>query len=104
MLQDSLEHAKIDMESRLLVEAKNEAKQLVYVTERFVERNMILLNDEELQHINLLINDLNNSIESDDRNIILSLIDELNQFSTPFAQRLMDISISKALKGKVIGD
>ncbi len=102
MLMDSLTHAETDVKTRMLLEAKNEAKQLIYVTERFLEKHEALLQDEEIQRSSLLLNDLKNSLESNDKDIILGHIDELNEYTRPFAERLMDDSVSKALKGKSI--
>lgn len=100
MLLASIEHAQSDVQTRLLLEAKNEAGQLIYITERFLEKNQLLLSDEELQKSSLLVNDLKNSLESNDKDILLSHIDELNEYTRPFAERVMDIRIAEALKGK----
>ena len=100
MLLASITHAEADVKTRMLLEAKNEANQLIYLTERFLEKNESMLTDDELQQSSLLVNDLRNSLESNDKDIILGHIDELNEYTRPFAERLMDISISKALKGK----
>jgi len=100
MLLASITHAEADVKTRMILEAKNEANQLIYLTERFLEKNESMLNDDELQKSSLLVNDLRNSLESNDKDIILGHIAELNEYTRPFAERLMDISISKALKGK----
>lgn len=102
MLLDSLTHAASDVQTRMLLEAQTEARQLIYVTERFIEKNAALLSDTEIQRTALLINDVRNSLESGDKDAILGLIDELNEYTRPFAERLMDLSISQALKGKNI--
>src|SRR5690606_31762467 len=102
MLMDSIAHAEADVKTRMLLEARTEGEQLIYLTERFLDKNRELLEDNELQKSALLINDLRNSLESNDKDIILGLIDELNEYTRPFAQRLMDQSISQALKGKNI--
>ncbi|MBI1223195.1 MAG: Fe-S protein assembly chaperone HscA [Bacteroidetes bacterium] len=100
MLLSSLKNAESDVQTRMILEAKNEANQIIYLTERFLEKNAALLSDKEIQRSSLLVNDLKNSLESNDKDIILSLIDELNAYTRPFAERLMDLSISQALKGK----
>ncbi|HCS21182.1 MAG TPA: heat-shock protein Hsp70 [Bacteroidetes bacterium] len=100
MLLASITHADSDVKTRLLLEAKNEASQIIYITERFLEKNQGLLSDDELQQTALLVNDLKNSLESNDKDILLSLIDELNEYTRPFAERIMDIRIAQALKGK----
>lgn len=100
MLLASITHAESDVKTRLLLEAKNEASQIIYITERFLEKNKALLSDDELQKSALLVNDLKNSLESNDKDILLSHVDELNEYTRPFAERIMDIRISQALKGK----
>lgn len=104
MLLSSITHAKEDVSKRMIIEALTEARQLIYVTERFLEKNGDMLSDQELQNTALLINDLKNSLESNDKDIILSHIDELNEYTRPFAERLMDIRVSQALKGKSLGN
>lgn len=100
MLMESIQYAQSDMNTRMLLEAQNEAKQIIYLTERFIEKNESLLSDDEIQKSMLLVNDLRNSLENSDKDTLLSLIDELNDWTRPFAERLMDIGISNALKGK----
>lgn len=102
MLLDSIKNAEADVKMRMIVEAKTEAEQLIYVTERFIDKNESLLSNEEVQKTALLINDLKNSLESQDKDVILRAIDELNEYTRPFAERLMDISVKTALKGKSI--
>ncbi|TNE78692.1 MAG: Fe-S protein assembly chaperone HscA [Bacteroidetes bacterium] len=102
MLLDSITHAESDVKTRMVVEAKTEAEQILYVTERFIAKNKNLLSDQEIQSTSLLLNDLKNSLESNDKDIILGHIDELNEYTRPFAERLMDRSVSEALKGKSI--
>ena len=38
----------------------------------------------------------------DDKNLIQTKIEELNEVSRPFAERAMDAAVSGALKGKTI--
>lgn len=102
MLKDSIENAQNDVQERMVVEARTEAEQLIYTTERFIDKNQSLLSDNELQNTSLYINDLRNALETGDKDVILRAIDELNEYTRPFAERLMDIAISQAMKGKKI--
>ncbi len=102
MLKESIENAKGDMEKRMVQEAKTEAEQLIYTTERFINKNQSILTDNELQNTTLYINDVNNALETNDKDVILKAIDELNEYTRPFAERLMDEAVSEALKGKKI--
>jgi molecular chaperone HscA len=102
LLMDSIKHAQADVSQRMIVEAKTEATQLIYVTERFIQKNAMLLSDEEIQKSSLLLNDLKNALESNDKDTILGHVEELNEYTRPFAERLMDQRISAVLKGKTI--
>lgn len=102
MLKESIENAEADVETRMLLEAKTEAKQLIYTTERFISKNQFILKDNELQKTTLYINDVTNTLESDSKDEILKAIDELNEYTRPFAERMMDAAVSEALKGKKI--
>ena len=102
MLIDSIKNAKTDMETRALVEAKVEAATMIDTCERFITKNATLLSEEEINGTNELISQLKSKLNSEDKDEIHKLIDDLNEYTRPFAERLMDMAISKAMKGKVL--
>ena len=102
MLIDSIKNAKTDMEARALVEAKVEAATMIDTCERFITKNATLLSEEEINGTNELISQLKSKLNSEDKDEIHKLIDDLNEYTRPFAERLMDMAISKAMKGKVL--
>ena len=102
MLLDSIEHAKDDVSQRMLIEARTEGEQMVYTAERFVEKNSAYLSKEEIDQTNVYINWLKEALTSGNKDLILKKLDELNEFTRPFAERLMDQAISSAMKGKAI--
>jgi len=104
MLMDGFVHAKEDVEKRMVQEAINEGKQMVYTAERFIEKNHALLSEEEMEGTKQRINDLRSLLENSDsdRNAILDAVTRLNDYTRPFAERLMDQAIAVALKGKTI--
>jgi molecular chaperone HscA len=102
MLIDSITHAKSDVEQRMLIEAKSEGEQLVYTAERFIEKNGFVLTDVEKSETQKYIASLKEALASGDKDTILKKADELNEFTRPFAERLMDIAVSQAMKGKSI--
>ena len=102
MLIDSIKNAKEDMATRSLVEAKVEATTMIDTCERFVTKNATLLSDEEITGTNDLISQLKAKLNSTDKDEIHLFIDKLNEYTRPFAERLMDMAISKAMKGKVL--
>lgn len=104
MLLDSIAHAKEDMETRALVEAKTEAEQLIDTTEKFLQKNASLLTDAEIQKTQSAISALKNILDSSDKNLIREKTEILNEISRPYAERVMDEAISKAMSGKNIED
>ncbi|WP_158795252.1 Fe-S protein assembly chaperone HscA [Pedobacter sp. L105] len=102
MLTDSITHAKTDVEQRMFIEAKGEGEQLVYTADRFIERNGNILTPEELTHTKLHITALKDALNGGNKDIILKKADELNEFTRPFAERLMDMAVSQSMKGKKI--
>jgi Fe-S protein assembly chaperone HscA len=102
MLMDSITHAKDDVSARMLIEAKTEADQMVYTVERFLEKNGILLNAEEINNTHIHLEALKAALATGDKDLIHAKIDDLNNFTRPFAERVMDVAISTAMKGKSI--
>jgi molecular chaperone HscA len=102
MLLASITHAKDDMLTRALVEAKTEGEQILSVTEKFIAKNSSLLTKEELTATASSMQALQLALTMEDKNLIHSKIEELNEVTRPFAERAMDEAISGALKGKSI--
>jgi len=102
MLLDSITHAKEDMQVRALVEARTEGKLLIDTTRQFVEKNVLSLNKDELLATKEAMENLTNLLVSGNKDEIHKGIEQLNDISRPFAERLMDQAIGVALKGKTI--
>ena len=102
MLLDSVEHAQDDVGKRMLIEARTEGEQMVYTVERFLTKNTEQVSETEIADTQKLILALKNALGSGDKDLIHKSIDELNEFTRPFAERLMNTAISTAMKGKAI--
>ncbi|MCD0488486.1 Fe-S protein assembly chaperone HscA [Pedobacter sp. MC2016-14] len=102
MLIDSITHAKSDVEQRMLIEARSEGEQLVYTAERFLSKNGQVLTAVETEDTITHIEALKAALATGDKDSILKKADELNEFTRPFAERLMDMAVSQAMKGKSI--
>ena len=100
MLLDSITHAKSDVDQRMLIEAKTEGEQMIYTVERFLQKNNHFLTDLEITDTNKYLQTLKDILVSDDKDAIHKSIDSLNDFTRPFAERLMDEAIAVAMKGK----
>ena len=103
-LLESITHAKEDIQKRALVEASTEAEQMLDVTEKFITKNSSLLSPDELKQTAFAMQALQLAITMEDKNLIQTKTEELNDISRPFAERVMDQAISSALKGKGIDD
>ncbi len=102
MLKESIDNAQEDMDKRSLAEAKTEADQLVYATDKFIRDNENIFTAENIEKINYLKDQIVLSIDAKDKDRIVSAMDSLNNYSRQFAEIAMDINIAKALQGKKI--
>jgi molecular chaperone HscA len=99
-LMDSITNAKSDIQIRALIEAKTEAEQMIQLTENFLHKHQQYITDDEKQATRTGIQELQTSINDNDKNAIMSLTEALNTITSPYAERVMDIAVSEALKGK----
>jgi len=104
MLMESIQHANDDIKIRALVEAKTEAQQLIDTTQKFLNRNTEFLLPEEISKTTKGIDDLRSALDSDNKDLIHQKTESLNEISRPYAERVMDMAISKAMSGKSIKD
>ncbi|UOQ53317.1 Fe-S protein assembly chaperone HscA [Hymenobacter cellulosivorans] len=104
MLMDSLTHAREDVAARMVIEARTVAEQMLYQVERFVEKNSQYLTEEEITLTAAQTQVLREALDSNDKDTILKAVDELESLTSPFAERVMNISIKQAMTGKKIGE
>ncbi len=104
MLLDSVQHAKEDVEQRMVIEARTEGEQMVYTAENFLRKSADYLNIEEIAQTKKLINQLKEELPKANKDSILKAIDLLNDYTRPFAERVMDIAVSHAMKGKKVDE
>jgi len=102
MLMDSIAHAREDIQVRALVEAQTEAKQIIDTTTQFIIKNSDFLSEEEMQQTRQAMDALAILVSKGSKDEIQAGIERLNEISRPYAERLMDEAISKAMKGKSI--
>jgi len=102
MLMDSITHAQQDIKIRSLIETQTEAQQIVDTTENFIKKNSQHLEAAEVASTNILVNELKQLLNSPDKDIIHLKIEALNDHTRPFAERVMDIAVSVAMKGRKI--
>jgi len=102
MLLDSITHAKEDVNQRMLIEARVEGEQMVRTVESFIQKNGDFISIDEATKTHQYLTALKATLTSGDKDSIHKAIDELNEYTRPFAERLMDHAISTAMKGKSI--
>lgn len=102
MLLESITHAKDDMQARALVEARTEGEQILDVTEKFISKNTSLLTKEEMLATAGAMQALQLALTMEDKDLIHTKVEELNEISRPFAERAMDAAVGGALKGRSI--
>ena len=102
MLLESITNAKEDIATRALVEAKTEGEQILQVTEKFLSKNTTIVSKDEMLQTANAMQALQLAITMDDKNLIHTKIEELNEITRPFAERAMDAAVSGALSGKSI--
>lgn len=102
MLMDSMVHAKEDVAKRMIIEAKREGEQMRYTVESFIKKHGQLLSEAEISATQELLGQLNHQLAVGSKDEILTAIDAINEFTKPFAERVMDQAIAVAMKGKSI--
>ncbi len=102
MLLDSIENAEADMKVRGLLEARNEANNILLSSDKFLNQNAEILSTEEIEKTKALVEALRTSVAGEDKDAINKAMDDLNTYTSPLAHRAMDVNIGNAIKGKGI--
>ena len=102
MLLDSIRFAEQDMQLKALTEARTEGRMMVQSADKFIDQNTSWLSEEEIARIRELSAELHSAIQGDQKDIIQSRIESLNEFTTPLAHRAMEVHVAGAMKGQVI--
>jgi molecular chaperone HscA len=100
MLIESIHNAKTDIELRALKEAINEANNVLMATDKFIIQNQDWLEPLEVEEMNNYAEKLKIAIAEESKDNIEAAMQKLNEYSSPIAQKALDINISKALSGK----
>ncbi|MBK7408150.1 MAG: Fe-S protein assembly chaperone HscA [Saprospirales bacterium] len=104
MLLESIQHAAEDMQVRGLLEARNEARNILLSADKFIRQNQEILSEEEVRKITEFRDRLQQATKGEDKDLINRIMEEINDFTRPLAQRAMDFVIAESLRGKKIND
>ncbi|MBX9892274.1 MAG: Fe-S protein assembly chaperone HscA [Chitinophagaceae bacterium] len=102
MLLESITHAKDDIQTRALVEARTEGEQILGTTEKFIAKNSSFLTQQEMIDTANAMQALQLALTMDNKDLIHQKIEALNEVSRPYAERAMDQAVAGALKGKTV--
>ncbi|MEM6769221.1 MAG: Fe-S protein assembly chaperone HscA [Bacteroidota bacterium] len=102
MLIDSLNNAEGDIKTRALVEARNEANNVLLSAKKFLEQNEIWLSEEQKAVIVQLNSNLATAVAGADKDAINNRLAELNEYTTPLAHEALDRNVASAIKGNNI--
>jgi Fe-S protein assembly chaperone HscA len=97
MVEDSYTYAEADVETRLLIETRNEADTVLTHVERALRQAGPLVGPEERGRIDTALAALRQARSGDDRDAIRERTTELNQATEPLAERMMDAALKGAL-------
>ena len=100
MLMDSLLNAKDDVAARLLIEARTAAEQLLYQVSNFTRKNRQHLTETELHDTEAQLDKVRTALTGTQRDPIMKAMDELDELTRPYAERVMNISSQQAMAGK----
>ena len=102
MLMASITNAKEDIQLRSLIEATTEGQTQIELTQNFLSKHKQYITDEELLATENAILEIKKAIDAKDKNAIMAANESLNTISSPYAERVMDIAIAEAMKGKKV--
>ncbi len=102
MLEESIDLGEEDLEKRLLIIAQNDADQIMTALRKQLKEYEELTDAAERSRMEGLAAKLDAARSGNDRALISRLVEELNEVSTPFAERIMDHAIKLALEKRTL--
>lgn len=102
MLLESLENAQQDVSQRMVVEAREEAKQTLYNAENFRKKYHHYLSDEEMAEMGRKMQEIQQLLQDEqtEKDTLLNKLEAFDEYTKPFAERLMNDAVNSALSGK----
>jgi molecular chaperone DnaK len=97
MVEDSFTYAEADVETRMLIETRNEAETVITHVERALRQGSQLVDDAERARIEAALAELRRVRETQDRDAIREATTALNHATERLAELLMDAALKGAL-------
>jgi len=105
MLKESLSHAQEDVDARKLAEQQVEADRVIEgVNSALKTDSEQLLSAQELEEIQLSLQELATCRQGSDEIAIKQAIEKVEQVTSLYAQRRMDVNVQMALSGQKVDD
>ncbi len=102
MLEEAIDLGEQDLEERLLIGARNDAEQILGALKKQLGEFGALVDASERRRMDEVVERLEAARSGTDRELIATLVEELNEVTTPFAERIMDAAIKLALEKKSV--
>jgi molecular chaperone DnaK (HSP70) len=102
MLEESIDLGEEDLERRMLIVARNDAAHMLGALSKQLGEYASLIAADERAQVEKCASKLEEARNGTDRAYISALVEELNQLTTPFAERIMDYAIGRALEKKSV--
>jgi molecular chaperone HscA len=104
MLEEAIDLGEEDIEQRLLIIARNEADQILAALYKQLSEYGSLIDDDERKGMEAVAAKLDSARSGSDREQISKLVEDLNEASTPFAERIMNRAIKLVLEAKSVDE
>ncbi|MGD8840005.1 MAG: Fe-S protein assembly chaperone HscA, partial [Gammaproteobacteria bacterium] len=104
MLRASMEHAREDVDLRMLKEQQVEGRRVIEAIDAAMAQDGHILSEQERAHIGECRDELESSLEDADAEQLKKLIAKLEEASESYVARRMDESVRKVLGGKQINE
>jgi molecular chaperone HscA len=100
MLEDSIDHAETDVDTRMLIEARVEAEGILAALDKALAADRDMLEADEAARILGVAEQLRAALPGTERQRIADLSHQLDEVSAPFAQRRIERDLTLALSGR----
>jgi molecular chaperone HscA len=102
MLKDSLDHARDDVQARVLKEQQVEGERMLEAVESALREDADLVSAEERGAVRAELDALKKTLSCTDHRTIRSAIERVNRATEAFAGRRMDRAVKRALAGRKV--
>jgi len=102
MLEEAIDLGEQDLEERLLISSRIDAEQILGALRKQLGEFGALVDADERARMDEVVARLEAARLGTDRELIAQLVEELNEVTTPFAERIMDAAIKLALEKKSV--